>query len=133
MHKIYELKDQLCDELEEYGGKGELDMSTLEVVDKLSHTIKNLNKIIESYEEEEGYSSRGSYEYRGGYSNRGRMDGGSYARGRRRDSMGRYSRMRGDYSRDGDTMMELHELMNNAPDEHTRQEIQRIISKMEGM
>ena len=137
MHKIYELKEQLCDELEEYGGKGELDMSTLEIVDKLSHTIKNLDKIIESYEEEE-YSSRGSYNYRdGGSYERGRGSyerGGrgrsSYARGRRRDGMGRYSR---NMSYDSDMVMELRELMNEAPDEQTRQEMQRLISKMENM
>lgn len=46
MHKLYELKDMLCEELEEYAGK-EMSAGTLEVVDKLSHAIKNLNKISE--------------------------------------------------------------------------------------
>ena len=57
-------------------------------------------------------------------------EGGSYARGRgrnaRRDSMGRYSRA-------DDMVMELRELMEDAPDERTRQEFERFIKKVEQM
>ena len=63
-------------------------------------------------------------------------DDGSYMRGRsyaKRDSRGRYSRMRNDYSRDNDMVMELRDLMNDASDEHTRRELQKMISKMENM
>lgn len=122
MHKLHELKDTLCNQLEEYVGK-ELTAGTLDVVDKLSHTIKNLDKIIDRYEEEESsYDSYGAY--RGSYG-RNRM---AYARGRKRDSMGRYSSEDG-YS--SDMMAELHELMNNAPDERTRMEFKKFIQKME--
>lgn len=141
MHEIHELKEMLCKELEEYGKKGELTTGSLDVVDKLAHTIKNLDKIIEKYEEEE-YSGR-SYarggSYRGGsyaYEDGGMMGGGSYARGRtgnvRRDSMGRYSSERG-YSRDENMVMELRELMQDAPDERTRMEFQKFIQKIEQM
>ena len=127
MHEIHELKEMLCKELEEYGKKGELTTGSLDVVDKLAHTIKNLDKIIDKYEEEE-YSGRGgSYGY---------DDGMAYARGRtgnvRRDSMGRYSSERG-YSRDENMVMELRELMQNAPDERTRMEFQKFIQKIEQM
>lgn len=153
MHAIYELKEMLCKELEEYGEKQELTAGSLDVVDKLAHTIKNLDKIIETYEEE-GYSEEGggggqSYERGGGggrggsYARGGRgggrysregMGGGSYARGRtgnvRRDSMGRYSR----YSMDNDEMVqELRTLMEDAPDDRTRKEFQRFIQKIEQM
>lgn len=90
MHELYELKEKLCDELKEYGGK-DLSAGTLDVVDKLAHAVKNIDKIIEVYEDD-GYSSR-SYPDGMGGSYLGRM-GRSYARGRmnaRRDSMGRYS------------------------------------------
>lgn len=91
MHELYELKEMLCKELEEMGSKGELTAGTLDTVDKLAHAVKNLNKIIEEYDEE----------YSGEMDGRGR----SYARGRgrnaRRDSMGRYLSR---YSRDGDMM-----------------------------
>ena len=52
MHKVYELRDKLLKELEEYGSKEKLDLSTVDIVDKLAHAIKNLNKIIENCEEE---------------------------------------------------------------------------------
>ena len=77
-----------------------------------------------------------------GYANRGSYDGGnSYASGRgrnaKRDSMGRYSRegesyrgYRG-YSREGEYIDQLRDMMSKAPDEQTRQSIQRMISQME--
>lgn len=148
MDAIYELKDMLCEELEEYGKKDKLDVGGLEIVDKLAHTIKNLDKIIESYEDEE-YSGayEGSYEGNMGDMGTGNMGGGSYrrgsyarergrgsyamARGRgrnaKRDSMGRYSR-------DGKMMaQELRELMEDAPDERIKMEMQRLIQKVENM
>jgi hypothetical protein len=146
MHEIYELKEMLCKELEEYGKKGEMTAGSLDVVDKLAHTIKNLDKIIETYEEE-GYSGRGgSYEggmTGGSYARDGRTRsyagrsyrGGSYARGRggnaRRDAMGRYSSE--GYSRADDMIDQLNDLMEDAPDERTRMEIQKLITKMESM
>lgn len=149
MHELYELKEMLCKELEEYGKKGELTTGSLDVVDKLAHTIKNLQKIIEKYEEEDysnasyarggrGGSYRGgSYAYEdGGMMGGGSYEGGSYARGRgrnaKRDSMGRYSSERG-YSRDEGMIMELRELMQEAPDERTRMEFQKFIQKIEQM
>ena len=122
MHKLYELKDMLCEELEEYGSKGKLDVGSLDVVDKLAHAIKNIDKIIEC-KEEEGYSGddlMGSMRsYRGGR---------SYARGRRgsvrRDAMGRYS------NADSDFMADLRDLMNDAPNDQMRHKIQSILSEM---
>ena len=129
MHEIYELKERLLKELEEYGRKGDLSTGSLDVVDKLAHTVKNLCKILE--ESDEGYSN-GMRGY-----NDGRMytDGRSYARGRtgnvRRDNMGRYSR--NGYSYDGEDMVDqLRDLMNDAPD-HVKSDIQRLINKVEKM
>ena len=49
MHGIYKLKEMLCDELEEYGTKGgALSTGSLDVVDKLAHTIKNLDNVVEN-------------------------------------------------------------------------------------
>ena len=56
---------------------------------------------------------------------------GSYARGRRnarRDSRGRYARSYRSY--DDEYKAQLHDLMQNAPDEQTRQSIQRMIDQM---
>ena len=85
--------------------------------------------------------------YDDGMSYRGRSmrsydDGMSYARGRRnarRDSQGRYSRdgrsYRGNsygYSRDGkdEYREQLMDMLDNAPDEATRQSIQRTIDNL---
>lgn len=129
MHELYELKETLCDELKEYGKKPQMNAGDLEVVDKLTHTIKNLDKIIEKYDEE----------YSGEYSNaRGRGRG----QNARRDSMGRYSRenysntgrySRRGYSNDDNMISELRELMEEAPDNKTRMEFEKFINKIEMM
>lgn len=119
MHGIYELKDRLVEELEEYSKK-ELTPASLEKIDTLAHAAKNLAKIIEC--EEDDYSSR-SRGYDDAMSYRGR----SYARGRRRDGMGRY--VSDGYSR-ADFADRVRELMRDAPDDHTRQEMERLASKL---
>lgn len=121
MHELHELKDILCKELEEYGRKGELDIGSLEIVDKLAHAVKNIGKIIEM--DDDGYS----YE----------MRGGSYARGRRnapRDARGRY--MSYGYSRADDEMDhimdDLRGMMADLP--HDKQaEVKRFVDKMDHM
>lgn len=84
MDYMHELKEKLCDELEEIANKGELGAGDLEIIHKLTDTIKNLDKIGML---EDGYSQAGDWEIEGRAYNRGN----SYAR-RKRDSMGRYSR-----------------------------------------
>lgn len=138
MHELYELKEKLCEELEEYGRKGELSTGSLEVIDKLAHTVKNLDKIIEAYEDDE-YSSRGG-SYDDGM-------GGSYARGGRGGNRGGGANQYGSYTRggsyarggrnsyvmDGGMIEDLRALMQEAPDDRTRQEFEKFIRKMESM
>ena len=133
MHELYELREKLCKELKKYSSE-EVTTSSLEVIDKLSHSIKNIDKIIDKYDEEEGGSYGYNYEphYRGGRSGRGSSYGRGRGRNAKRDSMGRYSSNDG-YSRNSDIASELRELMMDAPDEQTRQEYQRVISKLEMM
>ena len=153
MHELYELKEKVMKELEEYG-KQDLTAGSLEVVDKLSHSIKNICKIIEAYEDEEGYSMRGrSYDdgmndgtggmsrrsrnpYEGGNYRGGSYRGNSYARGRgsnvKRDSMGRYARESG-YSRaDGveELVENVREMMVELP-QNLQQDAQRFVQKLE--
>ncbi len=159
MHGIYKVEEMLCEELEKIGEKDELTAGSLETADKLSHALKNVQKIIDYYEEmgdEDGYSRAGgqggnmtggntvggSYRggsYRGGSYARGGRGGrtgsnqyGSYARGR--DSRGRYSG-RG-YSRAEGTeemVMELRGLMNDAPNDEIRQRMKDLVSEIEMM
>lgn len=110
MEKYYELKEMLCDELEDIVKKGELPAGSLDTIDKLTHSIKSLATIIAM--EEGGYSRDYSMD---GYAREGGYGGGnSYAQ--RRDSMGRYMSNRrggGRYSRD-DGEMRLHETLKEA-------------------
>ena len=120
MHELKELRNMLCEELKEYGAKGDnLSAGSLATIDTLAHALKNLDKIIEV---DEGYS--GYYPYWNGSYDDGRSRG-SYAR--RRD--GRYSGERG-YSRHG-LADKMRDLMDDAPDDRTRQEIQRMVEKLD--
>lgn len=143
MHELYELKEKLLKELTGYANQ-EMSAGSLEVIDKLSHAIKNICKILESAEEEE-YSGRGNYSREGysrNYSREGRRyaydggQGGSYARGRnaRRDSMGRYSREDG-YARAGgvsDLVEDIRDMMQELP-QGVQQDAQKFIQKLEQM
>ena len=97
MEYIEKIKKMLCKELDEYAMKQKLTGGDLDMIWKLTDTVKNLDK-ISMLEESEGYS-----EERGGMRGRSYMHGSSYdddmmyserrGRGRyaKRDSMGRYS------------------------------------------
>ena len=99
MEYIEKIKKMLCKELDEYAMKSKLTSGDLDMIWKLTDTVKNLDKIEMLEDESEGYSeARGGM--RGG---RSYMHGSSYdddmmyserrGRGRnaKRDSMGRYS------------------------------------------
>lgn len=142
MKKMEELKEMLCEELEKITKKGELSAGSLDVIDKLTHSIKSIDTIIAM--EDAGYSNEYSYNY--SREDRYMMDGGdrgnSNARGRKRDSMGRYSRdnsYRGPYNRGGysreDEMeslkMDLHEMLEEAKSEDQRRMIRNWIKQVE--
>lgn len=129
MEKYKELKNKLCEELSRLGNR-DLSAQSLDTIDKLAHTIKNLTKI----EESEG-SYRGSYDggsnrsyeggsnrsYEGG-SNRS-YDGAGYASYRRRYS-------RDEYSRDG-VLDHLYAMMEQAHTEQEKNNIRKAIEAME--
>jgi len=129
------LHEQISDLIRKIKNNG---MSTgdLEKLDKLTHSLKSVKGTMQMEQaDEEGYSGRYPYWMGGAYAdgNGSSMNTGSYARGRgrnaRRDSMGRYSGEYG-YSRN-DLADKMRELMADAPDDRTRQEIQRMVEKLE--
>ena len=143
MHKIKEL---LMDEIYQYEERakkmngGKLSAGDLETIHKLTDTIKNIDK-IEMLED-------GEYSNASDWMGEGRMYGVSYARGRKRDSMGRYSRDdgRGRYSRDGYSrdgysrdggiehlMEKAEELLDSAEDERQKKAIHRFIKELESI
>ena len=98
MEYIEKIKKMLCKELDECAMKQKISGADLDMIWKLTDTVKNLDKISMLEESEEGYS-----EARGGMRGRSYMHGSSYdddmmyserrGRGRyaKRDRMGRYS------------------------------------------
>lgn len=129
MHKIERLRDNLCEELEKVARKDEISTSDLDIIDKLAHSIKNIDKVL-MYDE---YSHEG-HSYGGhGYNNN------SYARqGRDGDNDGRYNegRSRADHSYDysryyRDRMTDkLRQMMNDTSNDRERDAIMRCISQL---
>ena len=122
MHKLYELKDKLIGELEDYSENGKFSKDDAENIKALSASIEHICNICKDAEEDDDYSGRmypdgmgGSYRgYGRGYSREG---GYSNARGRmnaQRDSRGRYS------GADGDV-------------EDIKRDMQRLMDKVEKM
>ena len=107
MHKLYDLKEKLMDELEEYADKGNLSREDVESIKYMSSAIDHICNILEEKEE---------------YSGRSYRDGRSYAR--KRDAMGRYS------SAEDDFIHEMRSLMKDAPNDRIRQKMQSIMSDM---
>lgn len=134
MDYMHDLKEKLCDELEEIAHKPEMGAGDLEIIHKLTDTIKNIEK-ISMLEEDGGYSQGGDWEMEG----RGSYERGSSYRGRKRDSMGRYSRD-GRYSSTGrmysraeakdDMMAKLEDMMGSASDQE-RAILRQAMDKLE--
>lgn len=135
MEYMHELKDKLCDELEEIARKPEMSAGDLETVHKLTDTIKNIDK-IDMLEETGEYSQAGDWEMEGR---------GSYNRGSSYANRGKHY-VRGHYSRDGHNrdgrtysrgdakehmMMELEEAMNAASNDREREVIRRCMDQLD--
>lgn len=143
MDKMIEFVCEQLEDLEKKAAKGSMTMPEVQYADTLAHLKKNLLKSEEMMAEMDGeYSGdMGGMSYRrgnrGGSYRGGSYEGGSYARGRgsnaRRDSMGRYSSERG-YSRDPQEMADqLRDLMEDAPNENVRRDIERLMRTVEQM
>ena len=150
MDYMFELKEMLCEELEMIVGKGELSHSSLDMVQKITDSIKNIDKIelLEgknsfggsyggSYGDDEGYSERRRYSRDGGNSYRGDLsydDGGDSNR-RGRNQMGQYtSRAYRGYSREGGKermISQLRSMMNTAENDKENESIQKCIKSLE--
>lgn len=136
MHKLYELKEKLMNELEDYSENGKYSKDDVEAIKYISSAIDHICNIVERADDEEYSMAMGrggsSYAYDGNsYARGGNRDGRSYARGRgrnaRRDSMGRYSRAADDIK------MQLQDIMEDAPNEQIKMEIRRLVDRMDTM
>lgn len=132
MHKLYELKEKLVDEMEGYADNGKYSKEDIELIKYMSSAVDHICNIIEKYDEEDEYSMMGESYEGGSYARDGRggnrggrgRSNAMYSRARRRDAMGRYSRAEDDFR------MELQELINDAPNDRIRQKMQGIMSEM---
>jgi hypothetical protein len=144
MHAMEELRKTLEKELEKISAKGTINETDLMHVDKLTHSIKSIDTIMAM--QDAGYSE--TRPYYGSYDSYD--DGNSYARGRRRDRMGRYSRddgysggrwgrdgdgdgrySEGRYSMGGGSIRErLEEMMHDAQNDNEREAIRRAMSQV---
>lgn len=128
------LKEKLFEELDEISRKPEMGAGDLEVIHKITDTIKNIDKIcmLEDGEYSESvdggdygrgasYANRGKHYVRGHYSRDGR-DGYSV----RRDSRGRYSRDDG-----RSEMMEHLEMAMDSATEQDKETIKRFMRQLE--
>lgn len=125
---MYELRNMLCDELDELARKGDLGAGDLEIAHKLTGTIKNIDKI--EMMEDDGYSRDGDYSRGGDWQADMR---GTYGRGSSYARRGTHY-VRGHYSR-ADSMEHLREqindMMRETDDDRVKEALRRAASLME--
>lgn len=129
MYAMQDIREKLCREIDEIAKKPDLGTGDLDILHKLTDTIKNIDKI--DMLESDGYSRAGEWEadMRGSY---GR--GSSYANRGQHYVRGHYSRDDGEhserYSRSSGRVREHLEGMMRDADEHTRDVLRRCIDEL---
>ena len=143
LKELYDMKETVGHKIAQANKKiksngGDIANDDVDIVDKLSHSIKSLVTtcaMLEAEEDDDGYSGRYAPAYNPGvtyardgrdnYSRDGSGTHGGYSRNR-------YIREnRNGYSRTGDMMDQLRQMMDEATDETTRMEIRKLMDKME--
>lgn len=123
MHDLHELKEKLIKELEEYSENGKYSKEDVETIKYLASAVDHLCNIIDDGEYSMDNRMDGRMRYSRTYDGRN-----SYARNRRRDSMGRYSR-KADMD---DFMMSLGEMMGDFP-EDAKRDAEKLMRKLDEM
>ena len=139
--ELYEAKETVGNEIGDLNKKirnngGKITGADVDMLDKLTHSMKSLATTCAMLEaEEEGYSGHympmpyGYSRYGNGYSRNGNDhsgNGGGYSRRYSRESRDGYG-----YSGKGDMTDQLRQMMDEAPDDLTRREIQKLMERME--
>ena len=148
LKEVYDLKETVGHKIAQANKKlqangGEIDGGDIDVIDKLTHSLKSLVTtcaMLEAEVDDGGYSGRYMPTWNPGITyGRDRRDGGNsyenrdgYSGNRGGYSRNRYSREnRNGYSRTGDMHDQLREMMEDAPDDMTRMEIKKLMDKMD--
>ena len=139
--ELYEAKETVGNEIGDLNKKirnngGKITGADVDMLDKLTHSMKSLATTCAMLEaEEEGYSGHympmpyGYSRNGNGYSRNGNDhsgNGGGYSRRYGRESRDGYG-----YSGKGDMTDQLRQMMDEAPDDLTRREIQKLMERME--
>lgn len=141
MNKMYEnLRDMIENEIEGIVKIGELNQSALCNLDKLVDIAKDIEEIDKYHEEKYGYSGYSGRMYNDGRDNRRDYDWDRYDDGRyetRKRATDGYVRYEGDMKYSGDMGNKDHMLslmkqaMEQATSQEERDEIMKMIKKME--
>ena len=138
LKELCELKETVADKIADANKKirqagGKMDANDVEIIDKLSHSMKSLVTTCAMLEaEENGYSGdyvpTVHYPVGARYSREDSGNRGSYSR-----NEGRYSRENRNhgYSRTSDMSEQLRQMMDEAPDDVTRMEIKKLMDRMD--
>ena len=144
LKEVYDLKETVGHKIAQANKKikangGDIANDDVEIIDKLTHSLKSLVTtcaMLEA-EEDDGYSGRYMPTWNPGVTYR--RDGGNsfdnrdgYSGNRGGYSRNRYSREnRNEYSRTGEMSDQLRQMMEEAPDDMTRMEIKKLMDKMD--
>ena len=150
LREVYDLKETVGRKIAQANKKikangGDIANDDVEIIDKLTHSLKSLVTtcaMMEAEEDDGGYSGRYAPMWNPGvnygYAGREHRDGGNsyenrdgYSGNRGGYSRNRYSREnRNGYSRTGEMSDQLRQMMEDAPDEQTRMEIRNLMDHM---
>ena len=124
MHKLYDLKEKLIRELEDYAEHSKFSREDVEAIKYAASAVDHICNIMDHADGEYEYSETGMMP-RYGYEDHSYMRR-SYA-GPTRDRRGRYSRASEDVAE------KLREIMHDAHDDSIRMEIEHLANKVEKM
>ena len=133
MHKLYELKEKLMRELEDYADNGKFSKEDVEAIKYTASAIDHICNIVDEEEGEYSEAMGGRYTdgMGGSYARRSRRS--SYA-GRNRRGVNQYGSYARGYSRASEDLAEqLRDIMADAPNDKIRMEIEKLANKVEQM
>lgn len=139
LRELRELKETIAHEIGQANQEikksgGDLNSGDIEMIDKLTHSMKSLVTTCAMLEAEEDGGYSGDYDPMGPYYTR--TDSGykrtGYSRGRNgmNGNYSGYSRNESRYSRSGNWNDQLRQMMDEAPDEATRMDIKKLMDRM---
>lgn len=141
MNVLEEIKEKLYDELECIAAEEQMTKTSLDIIDKLTHSIKSIETVLAMEDYDDGYSQRYNSRYDDGYSYRSNGGRSSYRGSRNMNNGGRNGMSyndgryyRGRYSREDskEKMLEkLEEYMNDTESDKVKDSIRKVINQIE--